>query len=214
MSEPTARASPLANPVLVDGSLSVYGKGEPFPASMVCGSKVPTAGVKVAGAVGLASGGTSTVLGALAPAMLTNPFTAAALAVGAIFSAIFGGIFGRHARKVAEEQQTLCDTLTQVSAAFKQVDAMVVAGTLKPDQALTMLEQVKVGFNQAVIPILKEGGGKCNAACVYKQKIQEEIEKRKKDYPKLFAPIEKKRQEQETLLLIGTGVALAGVLLV
>jgi hypothetical protein len=102
--------------------------------------------------------------------------------VGGALKAALGIFTAHHAQAVKTEQATLCQAVPDANNFLRSIDALVASGQLDPASAVAAMQQ---GFQQwrgEVGAILKDTGGKCNAACVYEKCFQAAIEKRKLDY--------------------------------
>jgi hypothetical protein len=102
--------------------------------------------------------------------------------VGGALKGLFSAFTGHHAQAVRTEQATLCQAVPDANNFLRSIDALVQSGQLDAAGAANAMEQ---GFQQwlgEVRGILKDTGGKCNAACVYEKCFRAAIEKRKLDY--------------------------------
>jgi hypothetical protein len=102
--------------------------------------------------------------------------------VGNALKTALGLFTAHHAQAVKTEQATLCQAVPDANNFLRSIDALVASGQLDTASAVGALQQ---GFQQwrvEVGAILKDTGGKCNAACVYEKCFQAAIEKRKLDY--------------------------------
>jgi hypothetical protein len=102
--------------------------------------------------------------------------------VGGALKAALGIFTAHHAQAVKTEQATLCQAVPDANNFLRSIDALVASGQLDPASAVSAMQQ---GFQQwrvEVGAILKDTGGKCDAACVYEKCFQAAIEKRKLDY--------------------------------
>jgi hypothetical protein len=108
--------------------------------------------------------------------------------VGGALKTLFGLFSGHHAAAVKNEQATLCQAVPDADNFLRAVDQMVISGQLSPADAPGVLEQ---GYQQwratEIAAIVKDTGGKCNAACVYELAFRAGIEKRKLDYAYMAA---------------------------
>jgi hypothetical protein len=103
--------------------------------------------------------------------------------VGGALKGLFGAFTAHHAQAVKTEQATLCQAVPDANNFLRSIDALVASGQLDTASAVNAMQQ---GFQQwrsaEIARILKDTGGKCNAACVYEKCFQAAIEKRKLDY--------------------------------
>lgn len=98
----------------------------------------------------------------LAPA--TGPAAPFVLLGGAIIS-LFSAIFAHHAQAVAKERQTQCALLPAASNYLQIIKNAVAAGASSPQDGMAALDSLQRDFESQIQPILKMGGGQCNAAC-------------------------------------------------
>jgi len=102
--------------------------------------------------------------------------------VGGALSSLFSAFTGHHAQAVKTEQATLCQAVPDANNFLRSIDALVASGQLDAASAVAAMQQ---GFQQwrgEIARIVKDTGGKCNAACVYEKAFLAAIEKRKLDY--------------------------------
>ncbi len=102
--------------------------------------------------------------------------------VGGIAKTLLGALTGHHAAAVKNEQATLCRAVPDANNFLRGIDAAVVGGQLDTATAAQALEQGFANWRAEVSSILKDTGGKCNAACVFEKAFRAAIEKRKQDY--------------------------------
>lgn len=105
--------------------------------------------------------------------------------VGPILSSFSSLIFGfgqHHAQAVKLEQRTLCQAVPDANNFLRGIDSAIASGELDRATAAQALEQGFQNWREEVRAILKDAGGKCNAACVYEKAFRAAIEKRKIDY--------------------------------
>jgi hypothetical protein len=108
--------------------------------------------------------------------------------IGGALKTVFSIFTGHHAAAVKNEQATLCQAVPDADNFLRAIDQMVISGQLSPTDAAAALDQ---GFQQwranEISAIVKDSGGKCNAACVYELAFRAGIEKRKLDYAMIAA---------------------------
>lgn len=105
--------------------------------------------------------------------------------VGSVISSVVSLItapFQHHAQAVKTEQDTLCIAVPDANNFLALVDQYVTAGQWDHVTAVQQLEAGFTAWQREVSGILKDSGGKCNAACVYEKCFRAAIEKRKLDY--------------------------------
>jgi hypothetical protein len=102
--------------------------------------------------------------------------------VGKLLSGIAGAFLGNHAAAVRNEQATLCRAVPAANNFLRGIDTAFALGQLDTATASQALDQGLQNWLGQVKPILKDTGGKCNAACVYEKAFRAAIEKRKQDY--------------------------------
>ncbi len=105
--------------------------------------------------------------------------------VGGAISSLAGLVlkpFQHHAQAVKTEQATLCQAVPDANNFLRGIDAAVASGQLDRDTAAQALEQGFQNWRAEVAGILKDSGGKCNAACGFEKAFRAAIEKRKQDY--------------------------------
>ena len=102
--------------------------------------------------------------------------------VGGALKTLFSVFTGHHAQAVKTEQATLCQAVPDANNFLRSIDALVASGQLDPASAVSAMQQGLQQWRVEVGAILKDTGGKCNAACVYEKCFQAAIEKRKLDY--------------------------------
>lgn len=102
--------------------------------------------------------------------------------VGGALKGLFGAFTAHHAQAVRTEQATLCQAVPDANNFLRSIDALVASGQLDASSAVAAMQQGLQQWRVEVRAILKDTGGKCNAACVYEKCFQAAIEKRKLDY--------------------------------
>lgn len=117
----------------------------------------------------------------------------AAPAIG-IGRSILGSFFGgSHRKAVANEQSTNTAAQNTADSALQQVEVEVGAGMLKGEAIGARLDAIERQFGEDVAPVLKETGGKCNAACVYKKQMHDRIALLKTKYKVVAQAVENQR---------------------
>ena len=102
--------------------------------------------------------------------------------VGNFLNAIVGGVLGHHGQAVKQEQATLCQAVPIATAFLQGIDQLVQSGQLDPATAGAALDQGFQNWRPLVQNIIKDTGGKCNAACAYERYFQCAIAGRKAQY--------------------------------
>jgi hypothetical protein len=102
--------------------------------------------------------------------------------VGGLLSGLSGVFTGGHAKAVAREQSTLCEAVPGANAFLRQIDGFVQTGQLDYATAAGALDQGLQNWLAGVKSILKDAGGKCNAACFYEMGFRAAIDARKQNY--------------------------------
>jgi len=123
-------------------------------------------------------------IGVTSAATITSNLLGAIPLVGQTLSKFTGlitGLFTHHGQAVALETDTLCVAVPDANNALRQID-QAVAGGLDHDSAMAALNQGFTAWRQEVSAILKDTGGKCNAACVFELAFKAAIMKRQIDY--------------------------------
>lgn len=93
----------------------------------------------------------------------------AAPIIGAIIDTalnIFTAITQHHAQAVQQEQTILCMITPAINNAIQGLDNAVASGQITLQDALQGLQALQNGYEQNVIPIIKNSSTACNAACV------------------------------------------------
>jgi hypothetical protein len=130
---------------------------------------------------GLVQGGNNVATGLVGAGLGSVPV------VGGVLKTIFGGFTAHHKQAVATEQKTLCQAVPDANNFLRSVDAAISTGQLTLQAALQTLEEGYTNWRANLTPILKDTGGKCNAACVFEKCFRAAIEKRKQDYAVIAA---------------------------
>lgn len=102
--------------------------------------------------------------------------------VGGLLDNLLGGIQGHHAAAVKLEQATLCQAVPLATAFLQSIDQLVFSGQLDAQTAAAALNQGFQNWRPRVRNILKDTGGKCNAACAYEKYFLAAIAGRKLQY--------------------------------
>lgn len=102
--------------------------------------------------------------------------------VGSLLGSLSGLLTGHHQAAVRNEQLTLCQAVPAATSFLQGIDQLVETGQLSPTAAAAALDQGFQNWRGMVSGILKDTGGKCNAACCYEKYFQAAIAKRKNDY--------------------------------
>ena len=102
--------------------------------------------------------------------------------VGGLLDNLLGGIQGHHAAAVKLEQATLCQAVPLATAFLQSIDQLVFSGQLDAQTAAAALNQGFQNWRPRVKNILKDTGGKCNAACAYEKYYLAAIAGRKLQY--------------------------------
>jgi hypothetical protein len=90
--------------------------------------------------------------------------------------------FAHHAQAVKNEQATLCAAVPAANQMLRGIDQLVSSGQIDTATASAAMDQGYSNWRDSIKGILKDTGGKCNAACVYEKVFQAAIMKRKQDY--------------------------------
>lgn len=102
--------------------------------------------------------------------------------VGGFLNSLLGAFGGHHAAAVKTEQATLCEAVPAANQFLQGIDQLFETGQLDAATALSALDQGLQNWREMVRPILKDSGGKCNAACVYEKCFLACIAYRKQAY--------------------------------
>lgn len=102
--------------------------------------------------------------------------------VGGLLKTLLGGFTAHHAAAVKTEQKTLCQAVPDANNFLRGIDAAVAQGQMDTATAAQALEQGFASWLGEVGAILKDTGGKCNAACVYEKCFRAAIEVRKQNW--------------------------------
>jgi hypothetical protein len=102
--------------------------------------------------------------------------------IGGLLKSLAGAFQMHHAAAVRNEQATLCQAVPAANNFLRGIDTAVSLGQMDTATAAQTLDQGFQNWLAQVKPILKDTGGKCNAACVYEKAFRAAIEKRKQDY--------------------------------
>jgi hypothetical protein len=162
-----------------NGRIPDYFKKNPGDcgATTVSGLSLSQLGIQ-AGQSGAALG-----VGALQVAGTIGGVAAGAATAGiGLVTTVLLGLITHHKQAVALEQADLCQAVPDANNFLIGVDQAVAAGRLDFNSAPSILDQGLTAWRQEVGAILKDTGGKCNAACVYEKCFQACIAIRKLKY--------------------------------
>ncbi len=135
----------------------------------------------VGGSAIVASGGTVALTGAgiAAAGIATAGIAAAGIALLIGIKSLFGG---HHAAAVQNEQAILSESVPLANQILMQIDQNFSQNKITASDARSALDTLQQGFESDIGPIIREGVGACNAACIFHRILSAVVYKKKQDY--------------------------------